>query len=79
MRAGRLKHRVETLSTRDYFAAQEINNETTYKVVMRYLDGVTAGSRVVWLTNGTEKILELTGPPLNRNNQSLELMCRERV
>ena len=70
---------IETLSTKDYFAAQETNNETTYRVVMRYRPGVDSRSRIIWLTRGEERVLEPTAAPLNRNNQTLEVMCRERI
>lgn len=77
--SGSMPAGIETLSTKDYFAAQETHSETTHRVVLRYRDGITSQSRIIWLSRGQERILEPTGPPLNRNNQTLEVLCRERL
>lgn len=66
---------VAPLQGREFFAAQQINSEITYKVRMRWLSGVTSGARLVW---GSE-VLEVVGPPINTKAQKRELvlMCRQ--
>jgi SPP1 family predicted phage head-tail adaptor len=66
---------VAPLDGREYYAAQQVNSEITYKVRMRYISGVTSGSRVVW---GSE-VLEVVGPPITprARRRELVLMCRQ--
>ena len=66
---------VAPLQGREFFAAQQINSEITYKVKMRWISGVTSGSRVLW---GSE-LLEVVGPPINTKarKRELVLMCRQ--
>lgn len=71
---------VEALRVREYFAAQENNNETSYRVTLRHQADIQPGWRLVWLIYGGERVLELTGPPLDRggNRTQTECLCRER-
>lgn len=49
--------------------------ETTHKVNIRYLAGVTSDMRVMF----GSRVFEITAPPLNwdERNKELTLMCRE--
>lgn len=65
---------IEPLSGRELIAAEQVQSETTIRVRMRYLAGVTDECRIV---HGT-RVLQITSAidPQDRHVE-LELMCRE--
>ena len=67
---------VEPLVGRELFAAQKINAETTIRVKMRYVAGITSKMRVVYGT----RIFDILAPidPEERHRE-LHLMCKELI
>ena len=65
---------ISPLAGREFFAAQAVNSEITYKAIIRYVDGIESGHRLQWRA----RTLEIVGPPINKNarNRELHLMCR---
>lgn len=66
--------RIEPLSGREYFAAQQINSEISVRVTIRYLPGITTGTRVVF-GGRIFDVLSVVNP--EERNISLILMCKE--
>ena len=66
---------VEPLRGRELFAAQQVQSETTAKVTIRYVAGVTAKMRIL---HGS-RIFELTAPPIDpeERHRELQLMVKE--
>lgn len=65
---------IEPLSGREYFAARQENADVSVKVVIRYLPGITAETRVVF-DGGVFDVLSVINP--EERNISLVLMCKE--
>lgn len=61
---------IEQLSGREMIAAQAVNSETTGKIRIRYLAGVTADMRVVFGT----RLFSITAPPINPDERNRELI-----
>ncbi len=66
--------RIEPLSGREYFAARQENADVSVKVVIRYLPGITAETRVVF-DGRVFDVLSVINP--GERNISLVLMCKE--
>jgi len=66
--------RIEPLSGREYFAARQENADVSVKVVIRYLPGITAETRVVFGGRIFE-VLSVINP--EERNISLVLLCKE--
>jgi SPP1 family predicted phage head-tail adaptor len=64
------------LSGRELFAAQAVQNETTSKIIIRYISGVTVGMRVVF---GTRTLNILAAINFEERNKELQLLCSEGV
>lgn len=71
-----LRAAVYPLSGKDLFAAETINSETTHKVNIRYIEGISSAMRVKF----KDRYFEITSPPINfqEKNILLQLMCKER-
>lgn len=67
---------IEPLRGRELFAAQEYHNETTVRIRMRFLEGVTPKMRVLY-EDKYYPILAIVDPGLR--HRELELMCTEGV
>lgn len=67
---------VEPLKGREYWAAAQIQAETTVKVTIRYLAGITTAHRVEF----GEKLYDIQSiiDPEERNRE-LILMCKEKM
>jgi len=67
---------VEPISGREYFAAQQVNAETTHRIKMRYRPGVHSKMRVLFgsRTFDIESVID----PEERHVE-LHLMCVERA
>ena len=70
---------IEPISSREYFLASQVRADITHRVTVRYRPGIKANWRIVWRDGGTERILNLLGPPIDREERHawLELMCGE--
>lgn len=63
------------LTGREFYAAQQVNAEITYKVRLRYRADVTSGCRLVWRS----QVLEVVGPPVNVESRNRELVLNCKV
>lgn len=65
---------VEPLSGRELLSSQQIQGETTHRIRMRYLSGVTVGSRVLFNLRPFD-----VRSVINKNESGafLELLCTE--
>lgn len=72
---------VESLSGQQLVEARQVHPETSHRVRMRYVKGVTAACRVVWYSAAEKRTrtLEIVGPPMNAGERDtmLTLLCRE--
>lgn len=66
---------VEPLRGQEAFIAQQVNNEITHKVVMRYTSGITSNMRIDF--NGRKLYISSIVDQFERN-EYLELTCKER-
>ena len=66
--------RVEPLTGREQFIAQQIQSETNYRVEIRYRAGVVATMRVLFGGRTFEVVSVLN---VGERNSDLHLMCRE--
>ncbi len=66
---------VEPLTGREYWAAQQVQAETTVRIRMRYLRGIDPTMRVLF----KGRVLEIIAPPVNvgEKNIELQLLCKE--
>jgi len=61
-------------ATREFFAAQKVNAETTDLFVVRYLAGVTAKMRVIF----GDRTYDIIGAPdMDGRRRELFLLCKE--
>lgn len=67
---------IQPLSGREYWAARQVNAETTTKVTILYRRGVTAEHRILYGSRVLE-ILEVVNPL--EGNAELVLMCKEAI
>lgn len=65
---------VKPLQGREYFASQQAQSEVTHEVMMRYCEGITPRSRVVF----GERVFDIRGV-INTDERCIELklMCVE--
>ena len=67
---------VEPLNGREYFAAAQINAETTTKIVIRWLDGITQKMRISY----DSKVYNIESiRNIGERDRQIELMCSEGV
>lgn len=67
---------VEPLTGREYFAAQQINAETSTKITIRYLAGITQKMRVSY----DSRLYNIEGMKnIGERDRQIELMCSEGV
>lgn len=67
---------VEPIRGREYFAAQQVNAETTHRVRIRYLVGVTPMMRILF----GARVLRIEAViNVDERNRELQLMCVEVV
>lgn len=67
---------IENLSRKERLQAAASETTITHRVVIRWLDGVTAKSRLQW----GDRVLEVVGPPVEVGRRKmLECDCAERV
>jgi SPP1 family predicted phage head-tail adaptor len=66
---------VKFLRGRELFQANQVHNEVTARVLIRYRKDVEPNMRIQYGTRS----LDIVGPPINVNeeNRLLELMCKE--
>lgn len=66
---------IEPLNGRELIAAQAVNSETTGKIRIRYIEGITAAHRIVF----GSRYYNITAPPINfeERNRELILMVSE--
>lgn len=67
---------IEPISGREYQAVQQIAAETTHKVTIRYLSGITPKYRVLY---GSRVFDILAVRDVEERGRVTELLCRERV
>lgn len=67
---------IEVLRGREYFAAQQINEQITAKITIRYITGITTKMRVLF----KDRIFDILAV-LNHDERNIELnlMCKESV
>lgn len=65
---------IESLSGREYFAAQQNQAEIDTKIIMRYLRNVTADKRILY----GNRIFEIKAVLTDNNRMFTQLMCIER-
>ena len=72
---------VEPISGREFFAAQQTQSEITHRVTLRYMPGITADDRILWMDGGRERLFDIKSPPIDRDerHRQIELMCVEHV
>jgi SPP1 family predicted phage head-tail adaptor len=68
---------IKTLRGRELFQANQVHNEVTVKVIIRYRSGILPKMKIKY----GERVLEIIAPPININEQNrfLELSCKEVV
>lgn len=66
---------IQSIKDREYFESQQIQNELTTRIIIRYRTGLKPYDRVVY----GKRIFEIVSQPININtaNTQLHLMCRE--
>jgi SPP1 family predicted phage head-tail adaptor len=68
--------KIEPLTGREIFNAQQVQAEVTHRITMRYLSGVVAKMRINW--NG--RIFDIHSVRnLNEQSREIELLALERV
>ena len=67
---------IEPLSGREFFAAQQVNSETTTRIKIRYLAGVVSKMRVVYGLKIYD-ILYVIDP--EERHIEMQLMCKELI
>lgn len=67
---------VEPLRGKEYLEAQKIRAETTYRIKIRYLNGITTNMQILF----EDKILDIQNIiEINKQKKEIHLMCIERV
>jgi SPP1 family predicted phage head-tail adaptor len=68
---------VKTLRGRELFQANQVHNEVTVKVIIRYRSGILPKMQIKY----GERVFEIIASPININEQNrfLELVCKEVV
>lgn len=66
---------IEPLRGRMLFAAQQIHPETTTRITIRYLTGLTPKHRILYGT----RIFQQMQPPMNmeERNREITMLCKE--
>jgi len=76
--AARVRARVEPLSGREFWQAQEIEAQHTHRVKMRWIPGVTEAHRFVVEGQGGDRALNITAViDVEDRGRVLLLMCSE--
>lgn len=67
---------IEPTTGREYYEAQKIQPELTYKITIRYLKGITPGMTIKY----KDRVFQITSiiNPQERNER-FEVMCTEKV
>ena len=76
MTGGSVQADIEPISGREFQAVQMIAAETTHKVTIRYLSGVTPKHRVLY---GSRVFDILAVRDVEERGRVMELLCRERL
>jgi SPP1 family predicted phage head-tail adaptor len=65
------------LSGREFLAQETKQGEITHKVMMRYMNGISAETMRILFN---ERIFDIVAPPINfqERNLELQLLCKER-
>lgn len=76
---SRIPCRVEELSGRELFNAQQTQPDVTMSVSLRWFDGVTSKMRLVWHDRDGDRVLGIESPPINPDGRKREmvLMCKD--
>ena len=73
--SGDVQADIEPISAREYQSVQQIAAETTHRVTIRYLAGITAKHRVLY----GSRVFDIMGVRnLEERGRVTELLCRER-
>lgn len=67
---------VRPLGGKEFWAAQQVIDDLTHEVRLRFMPGINAKDRVVF----AGRVFDIVAPPVNvgERNRELVLMCRER-
>ena len=76
MSGGSVQADIEPISGREFQAVQQIASETTHKVTIRHLSGITPKHRVAY---GSRYFDILAVRNLEERGRVTELLCRERL
>jgi len=71
---ARVYARVETLSGRELVEAQQLKQDVTHRVTIRYLSGLTGKHRVL---RASDSILNIEAVIPDERNTRQQLMCRQ--
>ncbi len=65
------------INGKDFFMAEQTNNELTHKIHIRFMPGITPDMRIKF----GERYFEISSPPINfqEKNTMLQLLCKELV
>lgn len=70
---------VEPLTGREYFAASQAQAESSIRIRIRHLDGVTTKHRVKHTVNAVARYYEIEAVlPVHHDRAEMHLMCTER-
>lgn len=72
--AGPLRAKVVQLSGRELWRQQQMQSDVTFRVELRWLEGITAAMFVIWQDGNTERRLNLAGPPLNPDGKKIQMI-----
>lgn len=61
------------VSGREYLTASQATSETTYKIYIRYMDGINAKMRIIH----NEQVYEINAVLGDKRSGMLTLMCKE--
>lgn len=67
---------IEPTTGKEYMEAQRIRNELTYKIIMRYTEGITS-NMLLRYRDKTFKIISIINDM--EKNQTLQLVCIEEI
>ena len=72
---AKTRAKISAISASEQVKNQQIENQITHKVTIRYQSGIIPEMRVVY----NSRIFEIVGPPINvrEENRWLELLCVE--
>ena len=73
-RYATVRGRVEPLTGREFWQAQEVNSQTTHRVKIRYVPGVTSKDRVIF---GARELNITSAVNVEERGRIIILMCAE--